>query len=349
MIVKKFEAETLEQGLKNIRHELGPDALILGTQRKRNGILGKGMIEITAAYEKKEEKKSAPVDSQLLMQVFPHRKGPQDSKRMPARYIEIEDSAEKNTSVAPRKSRYETDFLRAGLSAHSAKELAIKLVCDHPEDLNDPEMLEKQKVRLLGSALKCMKMSDLVSKKAIAFWGTAGSGKTTSLVKFALFLKQQSRGVSLTSLDSRKVVSGLEMAQYSRMLRVPFRKVEDSKSSGIQLIDTPSLRLDSEDANWGIVKKLESLQASTILCLEATLRLPEMLRAIDIAQSFTPVEAIWITKMDLATQSGFLYDLIKQTKIPICAVSQSQSFQEKISFPEPVSLGRTIIKRGEMV
>ncbi len=54
MQVKIFEAPDMAAGLKLIRKELGPDALILSTRTIRNGrlgILGKPLIEITAAID----------------------------------------------------------------------------------------------------------------------------------------------------------------------------------------------------------------------------------------------------------------------------------------------------------
>lgn len=54
MQVKIFEAEDMASGLKMIRSELGADALILSTRSIRNGklgILGKPMLEITAAID----------------------------------------------------------------------------------------------------------------------------------------------------------------------------------------------------------------------------------------------------------------------------------------------------------
>ncbi len=53
MFVKKFEAESLEEGLRRVKRELGPAALILSTQKKKSGMLGKYTVEITAAYENK--------------------------------------------------------------------------------------------------------------------------------------------------------------------------------------------------------------------------------------------------------------------------------------------------------
>lgn len=54
MQVRVFEATDLASGLKKIKQELGPDALILSTRTIRNGklgLLGKSMLEITAAID----------------------------------------------------------------------------------------------------------------------------------------------------------------------------------------------------------------------------------------------------------------------------------------------------------
>lgn len=348
MFVKKFEAESIEQGLREIRKELGPDALILGTQKKKNGLLGKSVVEITAAFEKKEEPKTSGLDVDLLSKVFPHRKGsePQlDQKNR--RYIDIEDGQQKRILTSPKKNRFESDFIRLGISSGGARELANKLICDYPEGLSDPEEVNKNKKRILGASFKCVSLPSLMERKSIAFIGTAGSGKTTGLVKLALNLRQNSRSVYFSSFDTRKIVSSIEMNQYSRALRIPLKNPEENVGTGIQLIDTPSLKLDAQDSNWAQVKKLEKIKASVFLCLEGTLRLPEMFRIVECAQSLYQVEGLWITKLDLVAQAGFLYDLLRQVKLPVCAISLSQSLQDQIQFADPNTLSQLILRRGE--
>lgn len=54
MLVKKFEAENMAAALKQVKETLGSDALIMSTRtlsRKGLGVLGKQMIEVTAAIE----------------------------------------------------------------------------------------------------------------------------------------------------------------------------------------------------------------------------------------------------------------------------------------------------------
>lgn len=67
MFVKKFEADTLEEALKAVKFELGPDAIILKTITN-NGFKGafkKKRIEITAAISERSYEKKAKVDKVL--------------------------------------------------------------------------------------------------------------------------------------------------------------------------------------------------------------------------------------------------------------------------------------------
>ncbi|MGB0454049.1 MAG: hypothetical protein ACPGJV_10080 [Bacteriovoracaceae bacterium] len=65
--MRKFEADTLEEALKNIKHELGPDAIILKTITNTGlkGAFKKKKIEITAAISEKNYTDKAKVDNVL--------------------------------------------------------------------------------------------------------------------------------------------------------------------------------------------------------------------------------------------------------------------------------------------
>lgn len=67
MYVRKFEADTLEDALKSIKHELGPDAIILKTITNKGlkGAFKKKKIEITAAISEKNYTKKIDVEKGL--------------------------------------------------------------------------------------------------------------------------------------------------------------------------------------------------------------------------------------------------------------------------------------------
>ncbi len=64
MYVRKFEAESMNEALKRIKQELGPDAIILKTITNKGlkGAFKKNKIEITAAISEKNYTKKAKVD-----------------------------------------------------------------------------------------------------------------------------------------------------------------------------------------------------------------------------------------------------------------------------------------------
>ena len=67
MHIRKFESETLEAAFKDIKRELGPDAIILKTVTKRGlkNAFRKTRVEVTAAISEKNYLKKAKVDEVL--------------------------------------------------------------------------------------------------------------------------------------------------------------------------------------------------------------------------------------------------------------------------------------------
>lgn len=359
MFIKKFEVSSFEEGLTQIKKELGPDALIVKTVRKKVGVFGKSQIEITAAIKSQKgigesdreiRKNKDTVESYSLAQIFPHReKEKKQEKRKTQtqlKYIDVEDGNKKENFRAPSRKRYVEDFTRLGISSSLASELAYLSSGDplSPDNSHHPGI--DPRASILSKRVKTIDLIELSKKNRVAFVGTAGSGKTMAWVKLALALKQRNQPIALSSLDTRKVCSSFELHQYGKILKVPVKKIDEAEGREIQLVDTPSLRLDSEESNWDLVKRLGKKPTSFILCLEATLRLSEMIRIFEVAQRFVHVDGIFISKLDLATLTGVVFELSYQTKVPICGINTSQSFNAPLEFLNPTQLGQMIIQRG---
>lgn len=67
MLVRKFEAPSIQEALEAVKRELGPDAIILQTKKNKKGfgLLSKASIEITAAVTPQAIEKKQKVDSLL--------------------------------------------------------------------------------------------------------------------------------------------------------------------------------------------------------------------------------------------------------------------------------------------
>jgi len=71
MQVKKFEAPTMQEALKVIKRELGPEAIILSTKHIKSGfgLMSKASVEVTAAIAEKDLKKKAMAEKNLPQEV----------------------------------------------------------------------------------------------------------------------------------------------------------------------------------------------------------------------------------------------------------------------------------------
>lgn len=78
MQVRVFEATDMASGLKMIKKELGPDALILSTRTIRSGklgLIGKPVLEITAAIDAEFPKNNEPVQEKVAQRQQPATNG----------------------------------------------------------------------------------------------------------------------------------------------------------------------------------------------------------------------------------------------------------------------------------
>jgi len=71
MQVKKFEAPTMQEALKVIKRELGPEAIILSTKHIKSGfgLMSKASVEVTAAIAEKDLKKKNAAEKDLPQSV----------------------------------------------------------------------------------------------------------------------------------------------------------------------------------------------------------------------------------------------------------------------------------------
>lgn len=71
MQVKKFEAPTMQEALKVIKRELGPEAIILSTKHIKSGfgLMSKASVEVTAAIAEKDLKKKTMAEKNLPQEV----------------------------------------------------------------------------------------------------------------------------------------------------------------------------------------------------------------------------------------------------------------------------------------
>ncbi len=365
MFVKKFEAPTLEDAIHLIKNEFGPNALILSTNQKQTKWYEKPRVEVTAAMEKpeekKEEKKTLPrderilIDERKLVEIFPHRKDMlfdgYTSEAKPARsmrYVDIqseEKPASRSTTPAYRKvareknentvneTEYVEHFIRLGFLPDTAKEFSRRLSYDHAKaDLKKEEFFNRIKAKLLQPQLKVMTKNELAEKKNLIFLGLPGVGKTTLLVKMGIWMKKEKnlfpKGFCFVSQDARRLAARQELLGYSKLLKSQchLKFPERAEDGKFQLIDAPALSMNNDEN-----KQLERLCDGrfSVLLLDGTQRVHEMLKVLDRSQRFLP-RAIAFTRLDYVTETGALFEVLKTTNLPLFGSCNSSSFKKTL-------------------
>jgi flagellar biosynthesis protein FlhF len=351
MLVKKFEASSLEKALALVKQELGPNALILSSNQVHRRWFKRPLVEVTAAFERKAAKSPTEFDEKALMEVFPHRRYEDVPQAKPEkdkpvnRYVSDEkpEKDPRKNQLPGRKvtdDKFETFFLEKGFSKETSREMSRKLVLEYPStELSNPAFLSRVREKLLVPSIRVYGKEKVASRTSWVAVGPAGSGKTSLLVKLALWGKEQGRSVCLVSQDRKKASGAQELANYARLLRVPFA-VEPSKVSGKQLlIDTPAMKPGDEE--WA--KDCERIceGRSTVLVLDSTMRLSEMLHTVEAASRFS-LAAVAFTKCDLAHELGVIPEVISAARLPLFGLSTTDSFREPFHFPEADELARRV-------
>lgn len=331
MFLKKYEANSLEKALSDIKNELGPNALILSTKQNPASMFKKGSVEVTAAYEQGALAKYSeePVNEDLFHRLL------ENKNRLSGQTNKIKKSVVNSyvdSYIKPRiekKLYYEEKLIGLGFSSESAKSIGTQLHTDFSKkDLESPIYLMKALQKIISPSIQTLTLDVFQEPSSWSVIGMPGSGKTSSLVKLALYLKSQSKKVVLVTKEQRKVLGKSELAAYAKLIRVPCHFERHSKH--IELMDSKNDEKDSSSV-------------STLLVVDASSRLFEVKKYMDNFFNEN-IKAIIFTKVDLVSQKGFIYDVLKYTKLPLLGISKSASFKVPFQFLSPKDLCEYLLK-----
>ncbi len=262
MKIKRFYAADIRQALRQVREELGADAVILSNKPVGGG------IELVAAIDYDESaftplERPAPVEN--LAQVTPLRNH-QDARPVAAAPPAPVELPKQPASKAPPKSaktvewsqdpaivemRQEVKQLRrmmenglSGLSWHDMgshrpeiQELYRRLmalglsadICDHlASRVEGAETLDqawKKALYLLAAEVQVAETDLLDQGGVVALVGPTGVGKTTTVAKLAarFALRHGRRQVALISSDTYRIGAQEQLNTYAKILDVPVR------------------------------------------------------------------------------------------------------------------------------
>jgi flagellar biosynthesis protein FlhF len=266
MHVKRYEAATLVEAIRQVKQELGPEALVLSqrTLRRRSGfgLLGRSVVEVTAAVDRDVRRQHATgTRHESLHDSEPARVAPDPSWKelslrralnepLEAELRELRETVETLARALPdnaalredladlrRATREVTPHVRATthgaetsiaalLGAGIAPRYAHAIAARALELESEPG----DPTRALADRLE----RRLVPERAprpdapILFVGAPGVGKTTTLAKWATReAKDEAVRVSLATLDAHRLGGDAALRAYAKRLEVACETVVD--------------------------------------------------------------------------------------------------------------------------
>lgn len=337
MKVKKYVAETMQDAIFKVKADLGPDAIILDTNKfKKGGFLGfftKTMVEIIAGVEEKK-KGFKQNNNNFALQ-------------------EINDL--KNMVTEMHKSWQNDEFL-----SHLPKELLV--IYQH---LNQQEVkgelvkgfiriIEKNKTASgeLSSQLEtvlqeyigdCQSISTDGSQKVIGFVGPTGVGKTTTIAKLAAhFTLDEGKKICLITTDTYRIAAVQQLQTYSDIINIPlyvaYNEQELTKLLRFDLKDKYDLILiDTAGSSWkdGIqLGKLKTLLKRELvdeihLMISLNTR-SNIIREIIKGFSRVKPDKLILTKLDETSVYGDIINIKNICKLPYSYITVGQDVPDDI-------------------
>ncbi|MDY6863677.1 MAG: flagellar biosynthesis protein FlhF [Thermodesulfobacteriota bacterium] len=367
--MRKFTAPTIVEAMRQVKKELGPDAVIFSTRTVKNRSIFKPYsapcVEITAAIENNfsgNEKKIAKVETKKAREVvtLPWETGPSLIEAVEEGFREIKDMlspllnpVEKNNNKEkllkfPRLKDVYYNLINQGID----KRIAIVFIRKAEEGLSYKAMSEEGKIEifLANMLLKLIKVSGRLQVKEtkgkmVVFIGPTGVGKTTTIAKLATKEKLNDKTVGIITLDNLKVPAKEQHKSYGEIFGIPvevcennnkFRKtIQNFQNKDIVFVDTPGICAKNSNQIKALKELLKSGKEMEVhLVVSCTTKERDL---YNVAKSFSevPFQRIVFTKLDESTTYGNILNLAIRFKSTFSFFTYGQNIPGDIELATP--------------
>jgi len=369
MRIKSYTAESFAAALKQVRSELGGDALVLKTRKLVNP-LGMARVEVTAcAGEETGEQahllnavpvKSNPQQSTIQTESLVKPQSESNEKelhftRVMTKLDTIDSKLSElvNRPNIQRESEATRKFRQilqdADFDANVIESIIAK--SGNPESNRDDSNSTESVRNCLMEELSAIILPDLKFKSGdrIVLVGPAGAGKSSVMGKIATHLVSQERlAVTLQSLDDFKIGGREEIASYAELLGLEYQhdsvRVDAGNKSKkcVTLIDTPALSSEP-NATELLCRKVDELKPThRLFIFSALTRTSDLIQLTNVARAFESTHLV-ATMLDLTNCYGGLVSASHLLKSKLIFVTSAPGGIGDLKAPDPAELADKIL------
>jgi flagellar biosynthesis protein FlhF len=354
MKVKKFAAATMAEVMKQIKNELGPEAVLLNSRKvKRGGFLGlkkKSLIEVVAALDPKpiEENKQQLMQKEKNASTYESRKKSNSKDQVLSELYVLKKLIHQSTLD---KNKYSPEYqlmyiylLEQEVEETVANKIVDQVIAQHEAENIKPsqERIQQDVKKEILHQLKDLSFQAIsTEKKVVHFVGPTGVGKTTTIAKIAanIILKEEKK-VAFITTDTYRIAAIEQLKTYAKILQVPI-EVAYTKEDYIQavhtladfdyiLVDTPGRNFREKKYVNELIQSIDTdFSIDMYLVLSLTAKSNDNLEIYDQFQHL-PINQVILTKFDETRQYGSMLNMTLRKNMGIAYIANGQDVPDDL-------------------
>ncbi len=186
----------------------------------------------------------------------------------------------------------------------------------------------------------------------IAFFGTSGVGKTTTIAKFAYQAKLAGKNVAMITLDNHKMDGARQLGKFGEILNIPVHLVrgtrdliltfKDLQNFNLILLDTTGynaqeieqiMKMGDTLNHYNFMRASQAEQIKKILLLPASANVYDLKKTINTF-SILKLEGLGITKTNETCYFGPCINTLLQHKLPLHFVTSDRELTSSLTINE---------------
>ena len=359
MKVKKYAAPTMPEVMKQIRNELGSEAVILNSRKvkRSGGFMGlkkKSLVEVVAALDPVPKPLNQGTKLMETNDPLSEYKRTSDSAAHVLNEIQVLKKLIHQSTM--NKSKYPAIYqsIYMYLLEQETDETVACRILDQVVSFHESENIEptrervkqdvKKEIMIQLEALSYKPISS--EQKVVHFVGPTGVGKTTTIAKIAAksVLKEGKR-VAFITADTYRIAAVEQLKTYARILNVPVEVVytkEDYINAVKKLEDYDFILVDTAGRNFReeiyINELSDSIESDITIDIYLVLSLTSKAKDLmEIYEQFRylPINQVILTKIDETRQYGSMLNLALEKKTGIAYITNGQDVPDDLMEATP--------------
>lgn len=361
MFIKRFVGKDMQDAIKKIRSEFGPDAVIIDSKAIRGkgikGLLNKKMIEVVAAYEPDKSKpfgskKDDASNTEKIPKIDNKRLQGDNILQLGEQINALQDAvADFSNKIRIVGKETTLKFTKEALALYNMlverdvdEELA-KDIAEQAQVISGKKSIDvnsvAQQLIMEKFGQEPLKLKTF-NQNVFMFAGPTGVGKTTTLAKLAgMFSISQNLNVGIINMDTYRIGAMEHIKIYADIMDIPIltaynakelkEAVKEFEDKDVVLIDTAGKTPEDEEYNKEMRDYMKAANVDELFVVVSVVTGFKVCR--ELIRKFSSFDSykIIITKLDETDSWGNVLNIVNCADRSPSYITLGQNVPEDIS------------------